>query len=178
MESEVLRKGKVYRILADAANEIWDKISFFTHADDVEFSDGQSASAKLSAINGITSELTCEDESIALSAAAGKQLNDSVKNIKFTSCFADYTKIIHTINKKSTSWVATEDCLCLASITPNVTSNGGGNSAAVKIDCVTVFSVDYKLGNGNIRTPFYVKKGQTVATTSYGTYDLTFYALF
>ena len=176
MASEVLRKGKVYRIFADAANEIWDKISFFTHADDVEFSDGQSASAKLSAINGITSEFTCEDESIALSAAAGKQLNDSVKNIKFTSCFADYTKIIHTINKKSTSWVATEDCLCLASIKPLVT-NGGGNSAIVKIDGIAVFSVDYKLGDGNIRIPLYVKKGQTVSTSN-GTYDLTFYALF
>ena len=81
MASEVLQKGKVYRILADAANQVWDKISFFTHADDVEFSDGQNASIKVGAINGITDDLTCEDPSIAASSVAVKQLNESLDSI-------------------------------------------------------------------------------------------------
>ena len=87
MATENIVKGIAYRIKA-AAEGVWDKCSFWTHADDLEFSDGQNASTKLSAINGITDDLSCEDASIALSAAAGKQLNESlglqIKSISFT----------------------------------------------------------------------------------------------
>lgn len=83
MATENIVKGIAYRIKA-AAEGVWDKCSFWTHADDLEFSDGQNASTKLSAINGITDDLSCEDASIALSAAAGKQLNESLGGLTFT----------------------------------------------------------------------------------------------
>lgn len=51
------------------------------NAKNVKFADGKSAEEKLGAINGITSDLNCEDDSIAASAAALKHVNDSLKRI-------------------------------------------------------------------------------------------------
>lgn len=48
--------GKKYRILKDAANKIWDQISFWTSSTDVEFNDGTTAEEKLGDIKGLVSE--------------------------------------------------------------------------------------------------------------------------
>lgn len=80
MATEVIRKGKSYRILTDAVNQIWDKISFWTHADDVYFDDGDTLSEKLggglittlSEISEITSPGNIPD------CLAIKDLNNSV----------------------------------------------------------------------------------------------------
>lgn len=40
MATENIATGKKYRILVDAVNDIWDRISFWTKASDVEFNDG------------------------------------------------------------------------------------------------------------------------------------------
>lgn len=51
--------GKKYRILKDAVNKIWDQISFWTAASDVEFVDGLTAEDKVGAIKGlVTTEQT------------------------------------------------------------------------------------------------------------------------
>ena len=87
--------------------------------------------------------------------------------------FIDTTNLLHTINKRSASWTATEDCICIASI--NGTS---GNGAIVYLDDVSVFTGGYLSGFSTpFATSFYVKKGQTVTTRSNGTYLLNFYAL-
>lgn len=65
--NEQIVTGKKFRICIDVANKLWKRISFWTKASDVEFNDGKTAEEKLGAINGITSEFTCEDESIAAS---------------------------------------------------------------------------------------------------------------
>ena len=45
--------GKKYRILKDAANKIWDQISFWTSSSDVSFDDGMNAEQKVGAIKGL-----------------------------------------------------------------------------------------------------------------------------
>lgn len=49
MSTENIVKNKYYRILKDKTNAIWDRISFWTHADDVELSSGTSLSSDLTA---------------------------------------------------------------------------------------------------------------------------------
>ena len=41
--TETIRKHKAYRLCTDAANALWDRISFWTHGSDVEFDDGSTA---------------------------------------------------------------------------------------------------------------------------------------
>ena len=43
---ENLVSGKKYRILTDAANDVWDRISFWTKASDVHYDDGTTAEEK------------------------------------------------------------------------------------------------------------------------------------
>lgn len=38
--SEQIKTGQIYRILSDKARGVWDKLSFWTKASDVEFDDG------------------------------------------------------------------------------------------------------------------------------------------
>lgn len=65
--NEVSITGRSYRILVDKAAKLWQKVSYWTHSSDVEFKDGKTAEEKVGAINGITSDISKEDEDIAAS---------------------------------------------------------------------------------------------------------------
>ena len=82
MAQIIEKTGKSYNIF-DKINNVWNKCSFWTHSDDVSYNDGLSASVKNGAINGITSDLACEDESIAVSATAVSQLNRNLGGLEF-----------------------------------------------------------------------------------------------
>ena len=56
--SEKKVTGKFYRIWS-AADKLWHRISFWTHANDVEFNDGKTAQTKVGAIKGITTSTNC-----------------------------------------------------------------------------------------------------------------------
>ena len=81
MSTENIVSGRKYRILSDAAQQIWDRISFWNKAADTEANDGIDLETKVGAINGITDDLTCEDPSIAASSVAVKTLNDSLQSV-------------------------------------------------------------------------------------------------
>lgn len=49
MSTENIVKNRYYRILKDKTNAIWDRISFWTHADDVELTGGATLSSDLTA---------------------------------------------------------------------------------------------------------------------------------
>ncbi len=70
--------GRKFRKLIDEANKLWQRISFWTKASDVEFNDGQTAENKMGAISGITSDLNGESENIAASIKAVNQLNNNL----------------------------------------------------------------------------------------------------
>ena len=76
--NETIVTGRKFRKLVDESAKLWQRISFWTKASDVEFEDGKTAEAKLSAINGITNSLTSTSSNIVASAAAVKALNDKI----------------------------------------------------------------------------------------------------
>lgn len=88
--------------------------------------------------------------------------------------FPDYTKALVKIAEADKTWVATEDCILIGT----VTQKDASHRACVYVDDVIVFGgfvgdSTYNDNDGNIL----VKKGQTVRTYEYGTYNLTAYAL-
>ena len=92
MANESIVTGKKYRILVDAAQKLWQRVSFWTKSTDVEFNDGKTAETKVGSINGITSSLTSSDGNIALSAAAGRTLNSNLTTLtaNMGSCKLSY----------------------------------------------------------------------------------------
>lgn len=87
--NEQIVTGRKFRKLIDEANKLWQRISFWTKASDVEFNDGKNAETKFGAINGVTDSLTSTASNIAASAKAVKTLNDKVTqlNSNFTPEF-------------------------------------------------------------------------------------------
>ena len=66
--AENLVKGLSYRV--KSSGDTWDKCSFKTHASDVFFDENSDVDENLGDIKGITTDLYCENESIAASAKA------------------------------------------------------------------------------------------------------------
>jgi len=79
--NEQIIKNRKFRKCIDVANKIWLRISFWTAACDVEFEDGKTLEQKLGSINGITDSLNSADLKTALSAKAGKILNDKIEEL-------------------------------------------------------------------------------------------------
>ncbi len=81
--NETIVTGRKWRRCIDVANKLWQRISYWTKASDVEFDDGQTAENKMGAISGITSDLNGESENIAASIKAVNQLNNNLGGFKF-----------------------------------------------------------------------------------------------
>ena len=89
--NEQIITGRKFRKCIDVANRAWLRISFWTKASDVEFDDGKTLQQKLGTINGITDSLASTDVKSALSAKAGKVLNDKLEDLskKLTAHMAE-----------------------------------------------------------------------------------------
>lgn len=81
--NEQIVTGRAHRVLIDKINKLWQKISFWTKASDVEFNDGNTAETKVGAINGITDSLSATNSNVALSAKAGASLNAALGGLSF-----------------------------------------------------------------------------------------------
>lgn len=82
--NETIVTGRKFRYLINEATKLWQRISFWTKACDVEFDDGQTAEEKLGAINGITDSLASTSSNTALAASAGKNLQNQITQISNT----------------------------------------------------------------------------------------------
>lgn len=71
--------GKFYRIWS-AADKLWHRISFWTHANDVEFNDGKTAQTKVGAIKGITTSTSATETGYAADATTVAALNQSLSD--------------------------------------------------------------------------------------------------
>lgn len=78
--NEQIVTGRKFRKLVDEATKLWQRISFWTRASDVEFNDGSTAETKMGAINGITDSLVSTSSNIAASAKSVNQLNNKLAN--------------------------------------------------------------------------------------------------
>lgn len=76
--------GKFYRIWS-AADKLWHRISFWTHANDVEFNDGKTAQTKVGAIKGITTSTSATETGYAADATTVAALNQSLDNDKWVN---------------------------------------------------------------------------------------------
>lgn len=79
--NEQIVTGRKFRKLVDEATKLWQRISFWTKASDVEFDDGSTAETKMGAINGITDSLASTSSNIAASAKALSQLNNNLMSM-------------------------------------------------------------------------------------------------
>ena len=79
--NETIVTGRKFRKCVDVANKLWQRISFWTKSSDVEFDDGKTAETKVGAIDGITSDLSGESETVAASIKCVNQLNNSLANV-------------------------------------------------------------------------------------------------
>lgn len=77
--SEKKVTGKFYRIWS-AADKLWHRISFWTHANDVEFNDGKTAQTKVGAIKGITTSTSATETGYAADATTVAALNQSLSD--------------------------------------------------------------------------------------------------
>lgn len=86
--NEVIVTGRVKRRLIDQAAKLWQRLSYWTKASDVEFDDGKTAEQKLGDINGITSDFFIDNEKIAASSLltnkAYKRFNEFTDDGKIT----------------------------------------------------------------------------------------------
>lgn len=71
--------GRSFRKCIDVTNKLWQKISFWSKASDVEFDDGENAETKLGAIKGITTDLNITETGYAADMTALAQLNSEIK---------------------------------------------------------------------------------------------------
>lgn len=86
--NEQVVTGRKFRKCIDVVNKVWQRISFWTKACDVEFDDGKTAEEKLGMIDGITSDYNCEDEKMAINANALREANQTINqeiNTKFNT---------------------------------------------------------------------------------------------
>lgn len=78
--SEKKVTGKFYRIWS-AADKLWHRMSFWTHANDVEFNDGKTAQTKVGAIKGITTSTSAKETGYAADATTVAALNQSLGDL-------------------------------------------------------------------------------------------------
>lgn len=76
--NETISTGNKYRRLKDASTKLWQRLSFWTKASDVEFDNGATAETSLGNIQGITDSVNSNASNIAASAAAVNTLNSNI----------------------------------------------------------------------------------------------------
>ena len=67
--------SKKYRVLTDAANDKWDRVSFWTKAADVENTAGSNLQSTVGAIKGITTSLSTTQTGYALDASVASKIS-------------------------------------------------------------------------------------------------------
>ena len=76
--NEKIVTGRKFRKLIDETNKLWQRISFWTKASDVEFDNGMTAEIKMGAIDGITDSLASTSSRIAASAKSVNTLSNNL----------------------------------------------------------------------------------------------------
>lgn len=72
MSIEHISKGQYYRNLKDKVNDVWDRISFWTHADDVELDNGDTLSSDLATKDIIINNLLTDFAPIETAVTASR----------------------------------------------------------------------------------------------------------
>ena len=81
--AEIITKDRKEYNIWDKVNNVWNRLNFLTNAKSVDFDDGKTAQNKVGAIDGITSDLSGESETVAASIKCVNQLNNSLGGLNF-----------------------------------------------------------------------------------------------
>ena len=138
--NETIVTGRKFRKLIDEVNKIWQRISFWTKAVDVEFNDGKTAETKIGAINGVTDSLTSTASNVAASAKAVKTLNDKITQINSNLNDAIYNAIVAqgvTPASKNYADLAT----AIAAVKANNYNSGYNSGVATGINSMAIHAV-------------------------------------
>lgn len=143
--NEIIVTGKKYRVWNEE-NSQWKRMSFYTQAEDVAFTDGLDAETKVGAINGITSSLASTSKNYALSASAGKdlkaQIDDLCNNLDILS--TALSNMTTTFNFTCTG-VTTSNGVYIKDVNGNSLKNG-----RYKIDLLTSNAVASEVASSYI----------------------------
>lgn len=77
--SSIVNKERIPYKIWNTVNKVWDQLFFITNAKSVDAADGKTLETKVGVINGITSDINCEDRTVAASAAMVNQLNSKIQ---------------------------------------------------------------------------------------------------
>jgi len=90
--------GRTYRVLADNTpnNFVWNQLSFWTAASDVEFADGTDAETKLGAILGITTSTSITSTGYAADASVTTALYKKTSQFLTATLAAGSTQVAFT----------------------------------------------------------------------------------
>lgn len=137
--NETISTGNKYRRLKDATNKVWQRLSFWTKASDVEFDNGNTAEASLGSITGITDSLASTSSNVAASAKAVNTLNTTISSFQAG---------VNTLYNKCVSLGVTPAGKTLTDITNALQSvyNAGITAADNRAN---TGSVNYKTGYNN-----------------------------
>ena len=128
--NEQIVTGRKFRKLVDEATKLWQRISFWTKASDVEFDDGSTAETKMGAINGITDSLASTSSNIAASAKALSQLNNKLNGCSLEQIGEDFYIVgADAVRKKLGSGTINGSVILMRN--PNQTPTGSRQTLSV-----------------------------------------------
>lgn len=148
--NETISKGNKYRRLKDATSKIWQRISFWTAASDVEFENGSTLEESMGDIKGITDDLTSNSSDVAASAAAVYALNSKIATLteQITSFSGSLSDLYNAFVEKGVTPTEKTLAACVDAVNELYTSGytaGYADSEANKFGPIT-------LGAGNSDT--------------------------
>ena len=93
--NETIVTGRYFRRCTDAANKVWQRISFWHKASDCEFDDGTTAQTKVGAIKGITTSTSVTETGYAADMTTVKGLQTQIDELKNSNLGGKSLKIVH-----------------------------------------------------------------------------------
>lgn len=149
--NEKIVTGRKFRRLIDKDSKLWQLISWWTKASDVEFDDGKTAEQKVGNINGITSDFSVDNENIAASSSlanrAYERFNEFTDDGKISRIVigedgkpyieykdgadtvlkklgsVDEEELTNSVSDKSTNTYTKGTWLCIASLSATTNTN-------------------------------------------------------
>ena len=92
--NETIVTNRYFRRCTDAANKVWQRISFWHKASDCEFDDGSTAQTKVGAIKGITTSTSVTETGYAADMTTVKGLQTQIDELN-SNLSGKSLKIVH-----------------------------------------------------------------------------------
>lgn len=182
--NETIVTNRYFRRCTDAANKVWQRISFWHKASDCEFDDGSTAQTKVGAIKGITTSTSVTETGYAADMTTVKGLQTQIDELNSN---LGSNRLLYVANLNA-SGLSTTDMFSTIATDPNdiitlsdknivinqsgslkIVISGNGNvtsgNAAIKINGSLVLSVSGTSAN-NSKT-INVSKGDIITGSCY-----------